>query len=77
MALEDDLKDLEEKYGITFSPDKGRGLYHRSIVNIVPIAGTRSGNHCVLECGHIVQTFGDIRHSGGMVLCQQCKADNT
>jgi hypothetical protein len=34
---------------------------------------TRSGNWCQLECGHVVQTFGDLRYANGVALCTRCR----
>ena len=33
----------------------------------------RSGHHLRLECGHEVQTFGDLSHCGGVILCTTCR----
>jgi hypothetical protein len=75
MSLEDDLKLLQEKYGITFGPDTGHGPYHRAFVNVVPIPDTKAGKILTLECGHMVQAFGDLRHANGKVLCAYCQKE--
>lgn len=49
--------------------------YHKRIVKADPIPGTRAGNVCTLECGHQVQTFGDLAHARGVALCQECRSD--
>ena len=48
--------------------------WHKKIVKSDRIPGTKTGNNVWLECGHRVQTFGDLSHTGGVVLCQECLA---
>lgn len=59
--------------------DRARGLsrYHKRIVKTARIARTRSGHVCELECGHSVQTFGDLKHTAGFVLCVECRNEAT
>jgi len=56
-------------------PDEGprNTRHHKRIVSAAPIPGTRSGKTVTLECGHVVRTFGDLAHAGGVVLCTACR----
>ena len=56
-------------------PDAGarNTEHHKKIVRVTPIPGTRSGNLCRLECGHVVRTFGPLAAAEGVVLCTQCR----
>ena len=47
--------------------------FHKRIVRIAPIPNTRAGHWCELECGHQVQSFGDLAHTKGVILCLQCR----
>lgn len=47
--------------------------WHRRIVAIKPIEGTRSGNWLRLECDHIVQSFGNIKYLDGRAFCMKCR----
>jgi hypothetical protein len=47
--------------------------FHKVIVAAVPIPGTRSGHNVLLECGHTVQTFGNLEHAKGVAFCMQCR----
>lgn len=47
--------------------------FHRRIMMIRNIPNTRSGHHLRLECGHEVQTFGDLTHAKGVILCTECR----
>jgi len=47
--------------------------WHKRIVATKPIENTRTGNWCELECGHTVQTFGDLAHANGRILCMVCR----
>lgn len=61
--------------GQYLEPDEGprNSRYHMRIMMIKNIPGTRTGHHLRLECGHEVQTFGDLAHCGGVVLCTACR----
>jgi hypothetical protein len=61
--------------GAYIEPDEGPRdtRFHRRVLSIEPIEGTRSGNRVALDCGHCVQTFGDLTHAAGVVLCTQCR----
>ena len=48
--------------------------YHKRIVRAARIAGTRAGHNLDLECGHHVQSFGDLAYANGVVLCAQCRS---
>lgn len=74
--MSDPLEDLKKR-GIHMEPDRGHTAYHRRIVSMAPIPHTRTGNTCMLECGHRVQTFGRIDLAGGKVLCQECRNAGT
>lgn len=60
-------------------PDEGPRdtPFHMRIVRIERIPNTRVGNNVTLECGHGVQTFGNLAHAevGGVVrlLCTKCR----
>lgn len=47
--------------------------FHKRIVSVKPILDTKTGNIITLSCGHRAQTFGDLAHAEGVVLCQQCR----
>jgi len=47
--------------------------YHMRIMMIKNIPNTKSGHHLRLECGHEVNTFGDLSICGGVVLCVKCR----
>lgn len=47
--------------------------WHRKIVSVRRISHTKMGNWLGLECGHRVQTFGDLSRAEGRVLCTQCR----
>jgi len=68
-------------HGSYLEPDDGPrdSRFHKVIVAAVPIPGTRAGHDVLLQCGHHVQTFGDLRHAGGVAFCVQCRdqEDNT
>jgi hypothetical protein len=49
-----------------------RGPHHRQIVKTEAVPCARSGKIVTLSCGHIVQVFGDLRLTGGWVMCLQC-----
>lgn len=61
--------------GSYLEPDEGprNTRYHMRIVRIERIPNTRTGNNVTLECGHGVQTFGDLGHADGVVLCAKCR----
>ena len=69
------MKIALDSGGSYLEPDDGPrdSRYHMRIVRIEPIPGTRTGNDVVLECGHRVQTFGNLEHAGGVVLCTKCR----
>jgi hypothetical protein len=73
--MSDPIEDLK-RYGIHLEADLGPTPHHRRIVKAQPIQGTRSGQICELECGHVVHTYGDHKHSrGGTVLCTECRKE--
>ena len=61
--------------GSYLEPDEGprNSRFHMRIVRLERIPGTRTGHNVTLECGHGVQTFGDLRYSSGVVLCTKCR----
>jgi hypothetical protein len=61
--------------GAFIEPDEGerKSQFHKRIVTAQPIPNTRSGNWCQLECGHVVQTFGDLKLADGVALCIKCR----
>ena len=61
--------------GAYLEPDEGPRdtPFHQRIMMIRNIPNTRSGHHLRLECGHEVQTFGDLAHCGGVIFCTQCR----
>lgn len=69
--MSDPIEDLKRR-GIRLEPDKGPTPYHRRILTMTPIAHTRTGNTCALECGHTVHTFGKV-DPVGKVLCTECR----
>ena len=56
-------------------PDDGPrdSRFHMRIVHVKPIPNTRAGNTVWLECGHVVQTIGDLAHADGVALCTKCR----
>ena len=56
-------------------PDEGPRdtPFHKRIVRKEPIPNTRAGHNVTLECGHGVQTFGDLALAEGVVLCTKCR----
>lgn len=54
-------------------PEDRHTQFHKRIVDSVPIPNTKTGRNCTLECGHVVQTFGDISNCGGVALCMRCR----
>jgi hypothetical protein len=70
--MSDPIEDLK-KLGIRLEPDLGPTPHHRRVIATKALSGTRTGHRCLLECGHEVLTFGDLRHSGGIVLCDECR----
>ena len=65
-------------HGQFLEPDEGPRdtPFHKRIVRTKPIPNTRVGRWCVLECGHVVMTFGTLdalQRAGGVVLCTQCR----
>lgn len=71
----DPIEDLK-KHGIRLEADKGHTIYRRRIVSMAPIPHTRTGNTCILECGHVVQTFGKLDPIG-TYLCTECRNAGT
>jgi len=61
--------------GSYLEPDDGprNTKYHMKIIRVERIPNTRSGNNVALECGHGVQTFGDLTHAGGVLFCTKCR----
>lgn len=60
-------------FSIEPDPEPRNSPLHKRIVEIAPIPGTRSGQVLTLECGHVVQCFGNIEHLHGLALCQECR----
>lgn len=59
----------------TFEPDPERDSPdHRHIVRADRIDGTVGGNYLLLDCGHTVTAFGNLKHAEGVVLCGSCRA---
>lgn len=60
---------------ITLEPDPAprKSQWHKRIVGTRPIPNTRTGHYLRLECGHWVQTFGDLDLLQGRVLCTECR----
>jgi hypothetical protein len=46
---------------------------YRRIMKVEPVPNTRASYYCTLECGHVVMTFGDLKHTEGRVLCTECR----
>ena len=61
--------------GSYLEPDEGPRdtRHHKRIVRIKPIPNTFTAHEVTLECGHWVQTFGNLTHAGGVVLCTKCR----
>jgi hypothetical protein len=62
-------------HGHYLEPDEGPrdSAFHKRIVSIKTIPNTRAGHWLDLECGHRVQSFGNLAHANGVVLCTQCR----
>jgi hypothetical protein len=54
-------------------PEDRNTEFHKKIVAVKPIPNTRTGHFVVLECGHQVMTFGNLRHAQGKAFCVQCR----
>jgi hypothetical protein len=69
------MKIALDNGGSYLEPDEGPRTtrYHKRILRIERILGTRSGHNVTLECGHGVQAFGDLRHAEGVILCTKCR----
>jgi hypothetical protein len=61
--------------GSYLEPDEGprNSSFHKRIVAVQAIPGTLKGNWCQLECGHVVQIYGDLKLANGVALCTQCR----
>lgn len=69
-------RGLEELARLGIVPERAEDRntpFHKRIVTSVPIPNTRSGRICTLECGHMVQMFGDISKANSVSLCTACK----
>jgi hypothetical protein len=75
IILEGSVKIALDSGGSYLEPDEGprNTRFHKRIVRIERIPNTRAGNNVTLECGHGVQTFGNLEHAGGVVLCTKCR----
>ena len=58
---------------IEADPEPRNTEYHRAIVRITPIEGTKTGNNVELDCGHRCQTFGSLAHAQGRIYCSRCR----
>jgi len=69
------MKIALDSGGGYLEPDEGprNTRFHMRIMMIRNIPGTRSGHHLRLECGHSVDTFGDLSLCGGVILCTKCR----
>ena len=69
------MKILIGSHGSYLEPDDGPrdSRFHMRVVRVEPIPNTRTWNHVMLECGHGVQTCGDLEHAGGVLLCTKCR----
>lgn len=69
------MKITLDNSGSYLEPDEPprNSLYHMRIVRVERIPGTLSGNNVTLECGHGVQTFGNLAHAEGRILCTKCR----
>ena len=61
--------------GAYLEPDEGprNTKHHMRIVRVERIANTRTGHNVTLECGHGVQTFGNLGQADGVILCTKCR----
>lgn len=69
------MKIALDSGGGYLEPDEGPRdtPFHKRIVRKEPIPNTRAGHNVTLECGHGVQTFGDLALAEGVVLCTKCR----
>lgn len=58
---------------ITPDPEPRNTRWHKKIVSVERIPGTKNGHYVKLECSHRIMTFGDIEKANGVVLCDQCR----
>jgi hypothetical protein len=49
--------------------------FHKRIIKSESIPNTKAGSVCTLECGHVVQTFGDLKLADGKALCMRCREE--
>ena len=69
-------REKSKRMNVTIEPERPEDRhtpFHKRIVSVQPIPNTKTRNWCKLECGHVVQTFGDLRHANGVALCMKCR----
>jgi hypothetical protein len=66
-------------HGSYLEPDEEprNSEFHKVIVAAVLIPGTRTGHNVLLQCGHTVQTFGNLEYAKGVAFCTQCRDTKT
>jgi hypothetical protein len=69
------MKILPLGGGAYLEPDENprHTRWHRRILRTVPIANTKSGYWCDLECGHRVAVFGNLAPANGVLPCTACR----
>lgn len=61
--------------GAYMEPDEGPrdSPFHMRILETTRIPHTKTGQRALLECGHVVMTFGDLAKANGVALCTECR----
>ena len=61
--------------GAYIEPDEGNrnSRFHMRILATKRIPNTLVGHFAQLECGHIVQMYGNLELTGGVALCTACR----
>jgi hypothetical protein len=73
------MKIALDSGGSYLEPDEGPRdtRFHMRVVRIERIPNTRAGNHLTLECGHGVQSYGNLDHAkvdGEVrIMCTKCR----
>lgn len=69
------MKIALDSGGGYLEPDDGprNTRFHMRPMRVERIPGTLAGNNVTLECGHGVQTFGNLDYAKGRILCTKCR----
>ena len=67
--------ELDFGYGWYTEPkhDPRDSEWHKQIVRVRPVTGSRKGHMLYLSCGHRCMAHGDLLEAAGVVLCRECR----